>query len=106
MLRRTTLVVGIALTTYLSGCDNDQRTSRTRGNPDIFAGWHDTDTSRPLMALVSHSTGKEYQIHVPKSAEVTIDGVVGSFDQLKKGMEIQLVMRDKTVIKVEATSPR
>jgi hypothetical protein len=58
------------------------------------------------MGLTSGSTGKEYRIHVPKIAEVIIDKEVSSLDQIQKGMQIVLVMRDKTVIKVEARSPR
>jgi hypothetical protein len=56
------------------------------------------------MRLADRSRGTEYELHVPDTAEVVIDGIVSKLRELKEGMEVVLLSHDNTVIKVEAST--
>lgn len=57
------------------------------------------------MWSIRFDDDKVWQLHIPADAEVIIDGQISSPDQVQKGMNLVLTIRDKTVIKVEAKSP-
>jgi hypothetical protein len=104
MPRRVT-TMSVLLAAVLAGCSAPKPTSGTLSRTaGVFLGWEDLD-SRPLLRLTD-SRGIEFQLHVPDDAEIVIDGNHSKREDLKKGMDVDLVNLNHTVIRVEARSGR
>jgi len=56
------------------------------------------------MWSIRFDDDKVWQINIPADTEALIDGQISSHEQIQKGMDLVLTVRDKTVIKIDAKS--
>src|SRR5947209_203805 len=102
MLRYFSVAVVIVPTILGMGCSQPHTADRRPEQGAVFIGWNMSDSSRPRIQVEGDSSKEILETVVPLNVEVIIDGRSASLEQLKKGMRIVLVPKDKAVRRIIA----